>query len=318
VEFTACHWDDRSTSRDTTAIRKSLAEAAEVEIGQVIVSASVDGVVRYMIDPIPDTRASCDSIQEKLKSAGLAGFFQSTLVSQGFSCSDKIQENVKFPAVVDQSPIDFTAKLLVVDNLQKLLVALFDQDTGLHHDVLNDLRAVNDMVDVLSSLKNDLGIAVRRDIGDVGLMMQEKELIGTLSELITLLLNYLRTNQLNIDDLNLTKHAAAFPTNDDRISAARAASKCERQHPNDPVGPGCETTHMALSSLPLRELDPDRFDPVLQREIAIGLPATSGVQGGPQQPPGSPSVDHVAYSADKLDDFWMLNDSGIFQMPEGH
>lgn len=307
LAFSNCTFDDAADSKDTTSTRRSLAEAAEVDQEQVIVSSTSQTEIHYLIDPNPDTSVACKSILDKLKTSIISGFIMSTLNSQGFPCASYLLDS-EVPVVMMDTPIDFNAKLNVIDNLHRIFGSMISQNERIAPDLIKDADALKDLIEALISLRNELGIAVRRDLSDLDLKMQEKTLITALEELITLVLSYLKTNNYDIESLELSKYKK--PKLTDRIRLAHEISKCERTQPNEQPGPGCERTLMSLSSMPLRNLDDERFDPLLQRELgaALRLPPVGAQTESKQQPPQIPVVDHVPYAGNQQRDFWMPDD----------
>jgi alpha-tubulin suppressor-like RCC1 family protein len=290
VSFEPCTWDDSASSRDVQAIRRAVAEAAEVDQDQVIVSPIRDShIIDFVVDPIPDTPDACSSIQDKMSTSMINGFLRSTLTSQGFGCADHLVD-VKLPAVSHEQPLNITAKLLVVNNLQKLFVSMMNHVAeGEAAEIASDVNALKHLLEALVSLRGELGTAIRRDLGGLDLVLTEKNTISVLEQLITLLISFLKTRDVDLDAITLPKqHTSASP--------------CQRGGSNEPPGPECGKTQMSLTSMPLRDLDDENYDPLLQREHPFSSRAAA--DSDESTLPTLPAVDHVSVSGDN-GDFWM-------------
>jgi len=302
LSFTqGCEWDDAATSNDIAALKQTLAEAAEIEPEQVIVAAHNGLDVNYILDPSPDTLETCTAMTEKLSSSIISGFLASSLKSQTFSCNDRLTESSHMPAVVMDKKVDLAAKVAVVDNLEKIFlnfVANVDPDS-VQKQVIADVNELEHLMELLVTLRSELGTAVRRDLGpDLQLVLGESNTIVVLENTITLILSYLRTGDLDLTVVSGSKITQLLTDQ---------KSKCQQQDLGE--GEGCARTMMKLSSMPLRDLDDERYDPVLQRQLGNSMRAPSGVAISIEGDlPKDPTVDHVPYAEGDSQGFWMPDD----------
>ena len=186
--------------------------------------------------------------------------------------------------------LDIAAKLKVMDRLEELIkIAQYKTDGSIAvaPELLGDIDTLKSLADGLVALRHQLGDDDTLDVGDAA---------ERLNRLITLLLSYLSPIYAkDSSQLMYIYSRARKEINSvfDKIKKAREQAKCQRINPDDPVKPGCETTQMALSNMPLRDTeqdDNDKIDPVLQKEFGATLKIPSGIEVVVDQDPPLSSI----------------------------
>eukprot|EP00300_Choanocystis_sp_HF-7_P021749 c20845_g1_i1.p1 GENE.c20845_g1_i1~~c20845_g1_i1.p1 ORF type:complete len:1791 (-),score=261.17 c20845_g1_i1:45-4703(-) len=312
-----CEYTDDFKDTHSEAIKTAISSTLQVTPTQIVLRSvraistdQIHGVlIELTIDPIPSSKILAKELSVALSKAMLSGSLVTALVDSGLTCANSLKVTEP-PGVEEEAPPNIQDKLAILEKIQALVKYESERtprprlDGSDVYEISEGVANLESLTDSLRKLKHKLGTDA---LDTLATTTDAVERLERLAALLESLLGESDTNKhVATYDMAQKELAGIF----DKIKAAREHARCQRLSPSEAAGTGCEFTHMSLASMPLRDLDDEKYDPVIQKKFGIAFLAPSGTANEDQVDPPR------AYDTPHEDNSEKKNTAGEFWMPE--